>query len=117
MVSLIRSGDEGRVKVVQGTPYASDLNPRDQIMDQWGMEQASPRRDMAAPNVAPLSAREQVALAARLAPDVQTVLRGGLEPVPEDRRDSVPGIKARMHLEPERLPYANGLPPLHKTRR
>lgn len=112
VISLIRNDGLGRTRVEIGTPYAADMNPRDRVLDQWGMQQASPRRDMAGAIDQPFSRRHQVALSAQLPTELRAFLRGGFPPQPEGRRDVASGVKARQHLGEDRSPVANGQPPL-----
>ncbi len=111
MVSLIRSDSGSRVSDVLGVAYPQDMNPRLRILEQWGMSQASPRRAMQATVDIPLPRRHQVALTSQLNPDIQSSLRGGFTGQPIGRLETMPGVKARMHLGSERSPLDSGLPP------
>lgn len=113
MVSLIRDGAQGRAsRNVLGMAYPQDMNPRLRVLEQWGMPDSSPRRSMQATIDQPLPRRHQVALAAQLNPALQSSLHSGFEPQPVGRRETVPGVKGRVHLGPNHAPLQNGLPPL-----
>jgi hypothetical protein len=112
MVSLIRWDEIGRNRVEIGIPYAVDMDPRQRILELWGMQQGSPRREMSGTLDQPLSRRHQVALSPQLDPWLRQLLRGGLPPEPEGRRDVASGVKSRLHLGVGRSPVANGQPPL-----
>lgn len=111
MVGLIRHNG-GRTQLVLGQAYAQGTNPRQHILDQWGIEAGSPRKRMQATADTPLPLRHRVALAAHLPAETQAVLRTGFDYPPVGRRDTVSGVKGRMHLLPDAEPLRNGLPPL-----
>lgn len=114
MVSLIRQGDaQGRVRTAIGVPYSGHGNPRERILEQWAMNQCSPRREMSGTVFAPLPPRHQAALQPLLAPFINDLLRGGLEATPQGRRDLAQGVKARLHLGPDREAVVSGQPPMH----
>jgi hypothetical protein len=112
MVSLIRHDGSERAPIEIGVPYASDGDRRERILELWGMQQASPRREMQGTIDQALSSRHQIALSLHLDPALQQLLRGGLPPEPEGRRDVASGVKSRLHLGPGRSPVANGQPPI-----
>ena len=112
MISLIRNDGLGRTRVEIGTPYRADMDPRERVLEQWGMQQGSPRRDMSGTLDQPFSSRHQIALSLHLPPQLRDYLRGGFAPQPEGRRDVISGVKARLHLGEDRSPVANGQPPL-----
>ncbi|QDQ28515.1 hypothetical protein FNU76_20320 [Chitinimonas arctica] len=112
MVGLIRSDHGGRVRNVLGMAYSADMNPRHHILEQWGMDQASPRRAMAATVDQPLPRRHQVALSARLNEDLRHSLRSGFVAQAVGRHEQVSGVKGRIHLGPQHPVLTAGLEPL-----
>ncbi len=112
MLSLVRSDVGGRMQTVLGVAYPEDMNPRLRILDQWAMEQGSPRRAMQATIDQPLPPRHRVALLAQLNPSIQSAVQSGFDGQPAGRREIVQGVKARVHLGVDRNPIANGQPPM-----
>ncbi|WP_115719804.1 hypothetical protein [Gallaecimonas mangrovi] len=112
MVSIIRGEVGSRQQFELGRPYRPDSSRRQRVLEQWGMEQASPRKTMFGTIDAPLARREKVAYAARLKPEIQQVLGSGFEGSPVDRRQRVNGVKGRLHVGPTHSPITSGLPPL-----
>lgn len=112
MVSVTRGEVEGRQQLVLGKAYRADSSPRLRILEQWGMEQGSPRKPMLETVDEPLSLRHKVAYAAKLSPDIQQALHSGFDGAPVGRREKVKGVKGRLHVGPTHEPLTNGQPPL-----
>jgi|GEM_PF-2640727 len=100
MVTLMRVPD--RQQPVLGVAYPQDLDPRQRLLEQWGIHARSPRRPEPATIDRPLDTRTQAILSYQVQPETRRTLNGELSdqrnPQLGSRQDTEAGIKGRQHL-------------------